>query len=199
MQQTPKKSRDWCFTINNYDTIDILNLDQLRHNVKYIIYGKELGELRTPHLQGFIQYAHPVSFTKVKGDLRSNAHIESRLGTVKEAIEYCKKDGEITEYGEPQRLATPKETQKEVWRELIELSENAEFKTIKEKYPGYYFRYYEKIKSLAKGTNLILSELQHEWCGDLLVQEKAIPYGKNTQITTKKSSTNGGVVMKTKK
>jgi len=42
-------------------------------------------------------------------------------------------------------------------------SENNELDIIKERYPSYYFRYYEKILSFSKGSSNIIEELSNEW------------------------------------
>lgn len=155
------KSRDFVFTLNNYTENDKQRLNKLPNNVDYIIYGEEIGEEGTHHLQGFIQYKHPVSFSVCKNALGERFHIEKRRGTIQQAIEYCKKDGKYYDVGDPQRVSSA--TQKQIWSELIKLSENNQLDIIKERYPSYYFRYYEKILSFSKGSSTILNELTNEW------------------------------------
>jgi len=155
------KSRDFVFTLNNYTEDDKRSLEQLPHNADYLIYGEEIGEEGTHHLQGFIQYKHPISFRVCKNALGERFHIEKRRGTIQQAIDYCKKDGKYYHVGDPQRISSA--TQKQIWQELIKLSENNELDIIKERYPSYYFRYYEKILSFSKGSSNIIEELSNEW------------------------------------
>ena len=91
-------ARNLCFTINNYtqDEIeDLANWDQ----VKYLVYGREVGENGTPHLQGYVELCNCKKFTTIKKKI-PRAHLETRKGTPQQAADYCKKDGDFTEIGE---------------------------------------------------------------------------------------------------
>ena len=46
--------------INNPTPGDDLEIELLKEHVKYFIYGRERGELGTPHYQGYVQFRHPV-------------------------------------------------------------------------------------------------------------------------------------------
>lgn len=94
------RSRAWCFTINNYSDKDDVNIDQLKSKVKYMIYGKEIGELGTPHYQGYIYLKHQKTFTAMK-KLLEGAHLEVAKSTPINNINYCKKEGDYIEFGEP--------------------------------------------------------------------------------------------------
>lgn len=108
------RSRNFCFTRNNYvdtsveDTIDC----------KYIIYGQEVGESGTPHLQGFITFSNARSLKAVQRLLKG-CHVEPAR-TVHQAIEYCKKDGKFTERGDPPLTQQQKgEKEKRRWQEIL--------------------------------------------------------------------------------
>lgn len=88
--------RNFVFTINNYTEEDLQSLQKLPYS--YIIYGKELGENKTPHLQGYCELENRLSFTKVKKAI-PRAHIEPRKGSQLSAIKYCKKEQDFTELG----------------------------------------------------------------------------------------------------
>lgn len=86
--------RNWCFTWNNYpeDWFNILEvgLDNKKHDY---VYGEEVGENGTPHIQGCIKFKNSVRIETLKKiDLaihfefcRSWAH----------SVEYCLKDGKF--------------------------------------------------------------------------------------------------------
>lgn len=95
---------DFCFTINNYTQHDERYLSNAYKDgvASYVIYGKEIGEQGTNHLQGFIQFNRATSLSMAKHYL-PRAHLEPRKGTVKEAIIYCRKEGDVIEYGESTR------------------------------------------------------------------------------------------------
>ncbi len=93
--------RNFCFTLNNYtipeiDSIKSLNKDNL---LAYLIFGYEIGDSGTPHLQGYCELSKQQSLRQVKKMLSDRYHIEKRKGTAQQAITYCKKDGKIYEYG----------------------------------------------------------------------------------------------------
>lgn len=99
-----QRSKDWCFTVNNYsedEKTEILNLVENGH-AKYLIAGFERGEGGTPHIQGFIQLGTRCRLSTVKTlPGLQRAHLEARRGTVQQAIEYCQKEGEYEEFGSP--------------------------------------------------------------------------------------------------
>jgi len=83
------------FTRNNY--IGTLFEDTV--SCKYIIYGKEVGESGTPHLQGFVTFPEAKTLkTVIK--LFNGCHVEISKAPF-QAIEYCKKEGAFVERGDP--------------------------------------------------------------------------------------------------
>lgn len=100
--RTPR-SRGWCFTLNNYSEENELHLLNLPLDIiSYGIWGKEMGELGTPHLQGFLRFKHCKSMQQVKTIMDSTTvHLERQRGTLSQAIEYCKKDNDFQEIGTP--------------------------------------------------------------------------------------------------
>lgn len=91
------RSRAWCFTINNPIETDKVDLNY--HNVTYAVVGNEIGDNGTQHLQGFVYFANPRAFNGVK-KLFPRAHIEIMKGTIEQAANYCKKDGDFVEFGD---------------------------------------------------------------------------------------------------
>lgn len=154
-------SKSWCFTINNPVIGDEWDIDQLRESCVYLVVGREVGESGTPHFQGFCVLSTPKSLRQIK-QILPRAHLEPRRGTVKQAADYCKKDGVIfCEYGELPKSGAEKT--KEMWRDVIDKAERGDLVSIKEDYPSVYFRYLEKIRSMAAPQMEIISELENEW------------------------------------
>lgn len=94
-------SKNWCFTLNNYTDEDLLRLSELvtkNNKVLYIIFGKEVGESGTPHLQGFVTLAQRSTLNVVKGFIGGNPHVETSRN-INASINYCKKDGDFLEFG----------------------------------------------------------------------------------------------------
>lgn len=89
-------SKHWTFTINNP-----INADRVSDDLfSYIIYGNEVGLEGTPHLQGYVCFKNRQRLSAVK-KLFPRAHLEIKRGSVQEAIDYCKKDGDFVEEGLP--------------------------------------------------------------------------------------------------
>lgn len=108
------KARAWCFTLNNYTEEEVEHIKDI--DCKYLIFGKEVGEKGTPHLQGYIEFTNPRSMSGVKKALNNRVHLETRRGTSKEAADYCKKEdkdafekGKISNPGERTDLTELKE------------------------------------------------------------------------------------------
>lgn len=97
------RARGWVFTLNNYTDADQQRLrDAIDGNtISYLVFGREVGEHGTPHLQGFIYLRTARAFNTVRALLGSERiHLERMRGTPKQASDYCKKDGDYEEFGE---------------------------------------------------------------------------------------------------
>jgi len=100
------QSKDWCFTVNNYDDN---SMDRVRglagcDEIVYYVCGKEVGEQGTPHLQGFLQLSRKKTMAGVKRLLGlPTAHLEKRRGTPEQASQYCKKEDDWFEHGTMER------------------------------------------------------------------------------------------------
>lgn len=156
----PSGNKSWCFTINNPISDDRWEIEALKLEASYMVVGEEVGEQGTPHLQGFV-ILHQVKTLHRMKQLLTRAHLESRRGTVKQAAEYCKKEGDWEEHGElPQSGAA---TQKAMWQDVIQLAESNQLDRIKDLYPSVFLRYLDKLRGLARPQLSILSILENEW------------------------------------
>lgn len=87
-----QRFRGWCLTINNYTEDDENNCFNVSLMCKYCIFGQEVGESGTPHIQGFIYFDTVKSFDQVKLLFDGRAHIEQMRGTPQQAAAYCRKE-----------------------------------------------------------------------------------------------------------
>lgn len=112
-KKKPERARYWCFTINNYERLEevapgefVSNDDQIvlrtlcPRDVRYLVWGREVGENGTPHLQGFVSMYGAVQMTWLKTRGFARAHLAPAKGSLQVAIDYCKKDGDFEEFGE---------------------------------------------------------------------------------------------------
>lgn len=141
------RTRKYCFTINNYTDEDILHLDKVKDEATYLIYGKEVGEENTPHLQGFIYFKIVKSFNQIKKML-PRAHIEKAKGSVLQNYEYCSKDGDYVEFGDKPKSSKEKgEVTKRKWEESIQSAKDGDLDNIS---PELFVRYYSTFKKIKK-------------------------------------------------
>lgn len=97
------RAKRWVFTINNYTAEEEAHLQVLASDERcqYLVYGRELGESGTPHLQGFVIFVSALRFGPVKCLIGDRSHIAVSTARVPtQAANYCKKDGNFTESGE---------------------------------------------------------------------------------------------------
>ncbi|AXH75991.1 MAG: putative viral replication protein [Circoviridae sp.] len=98
--------KGWCFTLNNYTEENIQQLRDLydpdnEHSLfSYLIFGKEVGEQGTPHLQGFVFLSTRKRFNWIHTKLPGGCHIEGANGTPHQNRTYCSKDGAFEEFGD---------------------------------------------------------------------------------------------------
>lgn len=92
------QTKNYCFTLNNYTDDELRALEELSASVAYLIYGKEIGDSGTPHLQGFVQFRSRIRFDPAKAKISGRCHLE-RARDAQKARDYCTKDGDFTEFG----------------------------------------------------------------------------------------------------
>jgi len=95
------RSRNWCFTWNNpsIEDVEYISTELINEGVQYLVYGREVAPATgTPHLQGQIVFKNHKEFSTVRKLLGFRIHIEPTFD-LEASIKYCKKDGDIFEYG----------------------------------------------------------------------------------------------------
>lgn len=91
------RCKHWCFTLNNYSDNDVQRLSTDNREIDYIVFGKEIATTGTRHLQGTVCFKQRKRLEQARRII-GNAHLEpTRM--LKEAIAYCKKDGDYVEKG----------------------------------------------------------------------------------------------------
>lgn len=120
--KAPSRARNFVFTLNNYTELDIMELTRValhlnssgkqcdsdvllpqeQRAVQYIIWGKEVGEEKTEHLQGYLQMPKRYTFQELRQfcEPLKRAHIEVAKGSAAENYKYCTKGGDYTEHGQ---------------------------------------------------------------------------------------------------
>lgn len=89
-QQSNKRAKRWCFTLNNYTPEEEEHIKSIE--CEYMIFGHEVGEQGTHHLQGFVCFSLRKSFKTLKRLMGERAHLEVARGSVEDNILYCTKE-----------------------------------------------------------------------------------------------------------
>lgn len=86
-------SKRWCFTLNNYDETELVSLRQSlsQKEIRYAIFGKEVGDSGTPHLQGYLSSTKAKRLSGVKKLVGDRAHVEVAKGDERQNRSYCSK------------------------------------------------------------------------------------------------------------
>lgn len=134
-------SKNWCFTLNNYTEDDVSRLKNLvstNSRISYIIFGKEVAETGTPHLQGFVSCKVKTRLINIKDILGSNPHLQPAKKVIA-SITYCKKEGDWVEFGSMSQKAGSR-TDIDDFKESVKEG-MLNFKDIREKHAEVYAKY----------------------------------------------------------
>jgi hypothetical protein len=141
MPKQTSNARTWCFTLNNYDELSLEHVRSVlkTDKIRYAIFGKEVGESGTPHLQGYISFGKAQRFSAVKKAIPA-AHWETAKGNEEQNYEYCSKDGEFEEFGE--RKKQGKRTDLE---DAIETLRTGTLAKVAEEHPTAYVKFHRGL------------------------------------------------------
>jgi hypothetical protein len=138
-----------CFTFNNYTPETLIKARGAigQAGIKYICWGIEVGEEGTPHMQGYIQSNQDMYKRLMK--VIGTCHMEKQKGDSKQAVDYCKKDGDFVEFGTYEFIDSPKNRQgkrgdHDEIKEMIK--KGATFDEIAEFNFGYIAKYHVIVK-----------------------------------------------------
>jgi hypothetical protein len=99
------RSRRWCITLNNYTAEEELSLQSLvsQDLATYLVYGREVGDSGTPHLQMYLEVPKKVGLRSIKRmPGLSRCHAEKARGSFQSNKDYCtKEDNNPFEEGSP--------------------------------------------------------------------------------------------------
>jgi len=142
--------KDWVFTLNNYTDaeVDDLNGSLDADSIKYAVYGYEVGESGTPHLQGFLSLVKKKRMSAVKSIVNERAHLEPRRGSKKQAIEYCKKDNNYKEFGDVEHAMHGQGHRTDLDKVTDMIKDGATLAEVAEAQPKSWIHYHKGITSL---------------------------------------------------
>lgn len=96
------RSVKYVFTLNNYEEEDInLLILYFKDNAKKWIFGEEVGDSGTPHLQGYMEFRNQKKWIVIKEKCEPLQHAYSAraYGSLEANYDYCTKQGIKFYYG----------------------------------------------------------------------------------------------------
>ena len=169
----PKKSRNWCGTLNNpQDMVSDELADMIEKIVskaKYFVYGLEVGESGTPHWQWYVHFENGIAFSTVVNLFNKKAHVEVCKGSPQQNIDYCLKgeqshdewqavgvrganygkNADVHEYGVKPMTQTEKgAASKRKWSESVEIAMSGNMAKGLEEYPSIFVTHWNTLKRL---------------------------------------------------
>ena len=157
------KSRNWCFTLNNYTVEELEGVS--KWPVRYYKYGIEVGASGTPHLQGYCVMENAVRLSTMK-KMAPRAHWEIMKGSIEQNDKYVEKDGKYFERGEkPMSQKRKGECEAERWELALQAAKNGEFDSIP---ADIRIKYIKNIKAIhhdemMKKPKCLEGELVNQW------------------------------------
>lgn len=134
----------WCYTLNNYTEEDEQKLQEEEFS-SYHVYGREVGESGTKHLQGYIEFPSKKRLTWLKKHITAKAHWETRKGNAQQASDYCKKDEDIFEKG---AISNPKPGQRtDIMKAKELIDEGKSLHEVADQCFPVFLRYERSLKS----------------------------------------------------
>jgi len=162
--------RNWCWTLT-YGCCDTWVCPDIDNDplLRYSIWSEEKSDDGYHHFQGYSEYKKPVYGSHLKRTMNANPlHLEQRMGTPKEASDYCEK--EDTHINGPWKTGTF-DKQQGKRNDLCDianlLSQGEDYETVGKLYPAAYIRYFKGMMALALlfRTNVIRHVTTLTWWG----------------------------------
>lgn len=159
------RHRHYCFTLNNYTPQDEETLCAICQDAKYIVWGYEIGDSGTRHLQGFVSFHNARSLNSVKSLIGRRVHLEPARGTPEEAANYCKKEGIFFEAGEVPIHSDPGGRERQRWDDIRGHAERGDYSLIPSDVLIRYIGNIGRIRHLWLANNCpeALTELRNYW------------------------------------
>lgn len=147
------QGKRWCFTLNNpsQGEKDLIKSIFESEHCKYGIYGNEVGESGTPHLQGFVIFETNKRLNAVRRLLSTRAHYETAKGNNTQASEYCKKEGDYIEVGTLEGNKQGKRSDLVEFKQwILDAESPVTERDVAEQFPSIYIRYRSSAMAMVR-------------------------------------------------
>lgn len=149
-EQVDGQGCNWCFTLNNYidNEVAVLKTMAQMEMTKWCIYGREVGESGTKHLQGYFVFAKNKRLAALR-EFLPRAHWEKAKGSHEQNFNYCSKDGDYDEFGVRPKFESQNGAKREInrWETAWSLAKENRIVEIE---PQIKVTSYNNLRSIAK-------------------------------------------------
>lgn len=144
------QSRNWCFTLNNYDEKEVEQVKCI--DCVYCVFGYEVGEEGTPHLQGYVVFQTNQRLPAMKKRI-PRAHFSMARGDSEQNFIYCSKQGNFVEWGDRPKTQMQKgQMEKDRWDDIKAKAKANQLEEIDSK---TYVLHYSTLRKIAKDNMTI--------------------------------------------
>lgn len=159
------QSSRYCFTLNNYTEEQRSPPEWIKSITTGGVWGREIGDNGTPHIQGFMALKKKSTITGVRKHFPSgfSMHMEACKGNAQQNIDYCTKGEDYETWGtlpsdtKKERTTTELEILQEVY-DLVQAGRHTEING------GVRAKYIYNINQLLKDVTRVVPELDKP-CG----------------------------------
>lgn len=159
-----KRYRPWRFTINNPTADDEAAVTSLTQTAKYWVYGREIGDTGTPHLQGLVIFKTMKTLKQVSKALpRANVAMcydPPAMDT------YCQKDGDFVIMPDgvpPQSKKQQGETEQKRYERAWDLAKAGDIESIDADIRMRLYGTIKRIRADFQQVPASLSDLDFHW------------------------------------
>ena len=137
-----KRSRGWCFTINNFSEEEHHLVEYTITNAKYGIAETEhMGQGEgTPHIQGYVYFENPRKRSELERMLGGRAWLAPAKGSPKQNYDYCSKENSVFVM-KPIPKCSERPSFLEMYNDMCTMT----IEEFTQKYPGEWYRNREKV------------------------------------------------------
>ena len=162
MPTTLPRSRQWTFTLNNYDPENLPPF--VPDSMKFLCYGEEVAPTTgTPHLQGYVVFLNPVAKPT---RFLPNAYCQITRGSPQSNIDYCSKDsdGKFHRFGTPPMdQASKGEAEQRRWDNIYDNAVAGNFDEIPKRVRLLHGTKLKQLRQEMGETPRQLEQLENVW------------------------------------
>lgn len=144
------QAKHWCATVHNYCCVEVP--ERLEAALVRGVFGEELGEESSPHLQVAVEFKAKKRLTAIRalclGTCWENAHWEIARGSPKDNYEYCTKEGLFWTFGDWSNVHGEGAGTQDEWHQAYQLAQGGGVPAVAALFPQIAIRNYSALQQI---------------------------------------------------